>query len=777
MAFIDDFTGIDGEYLYNRPGWNLNSGGTGATILSNGLKVNVGTPQYWKALNQNSADNYVITKFVAFDIDHQETFVCTRFVDVNNYLGIRIYGTGSAGLRLTKTVAGVHTDLVTAQGAINQWVKAEAEGATARFYKGDTGATPVWVQEGTDQTYSENITSTHQGIRADDDIDDNVVWIDYFKAEALEGAVGPVNFWSGETVGGTSVTVTVSNVTSGNILLATVTKDDDIATAGPSGWVLVGGIESANNMYLEIWKREADGTEASVIWTGDSEDYVADIVELDGTVYDYTTITLATLSAGVDAVPISPTITPPTDGSMVLVGFGADDDDTPYSLDAQLTTLTAANGHISTTGNGTCGQAFGYFIQGTAGATGTFTHSQAASEEWVAWTLYIEPLAATGDNLLADDVESAGEVTSPVIGQLQILLADSVQATCENSLPDFTQKNILLANNAETNSEVSLPLAAESNVLLADAVQSTSEVTNPVVSQEHTFISVSAEGTSEVSVPLFTQLQTLLADDSESTSELSAPALIQAHILLVTSVQNLSEVTTPVLEETLDDVLLADDVEATSEVTLPAFTQEQVLLATAIEAESNTTLPLFAQAHTFLANAVQSNSEVTNPVISSSGAHILLAEDAESLSEITSPTFVQGHIFDAIDIEVASEVDTPDLTQEHGLLVDDVQSLTEINDPVLSEAGHALLANDIESTSETNSPVLSEIYVLVGNSAENSSEVAIPAFWQEHTLSADDVQSVSAVSNPVLAQAQGVILSQARSINRMMQSRIFGRIN
>lgn len=118
-------------------------------------------------------------------------------------------------------------------------------------------------------------------------------------------------------------------------------------------------------------------------------------------------------------------------------------------------------------------------------------------------------LADTVDDLLANDVESASEVSSPAVGQEHELLADDVQSTSEVSAPALSEIVDLLANDVETTSEVSAPTLQHIHVLLADDVQSTSEVTAPAL----------------VDVPGGPGEDTLLADDVESRSVLTRPTL------------------------------------------------------------------------------------------------------------------------------------------------------------------------------------------------------------------------------------------------------------
>jgi hypothetical protein len=100
--------------------------------------------------------------------DGATTFVAARMTDVNNFVGVR-YELGTTLIRkLTKCVGGVFTDLTEGVSpnhdqVDDEWVKLEVVGSAVRMYTGGTGATPSWVQQGSDQTYSENTTETSVG--------------------------------------------------------------------------------------------------------------------------------------------------------------------------------------------------------------------------------------------------------------------------------------------------------------------------------------------------------------------------------------------------------------------------------------------------------------------------------------------------------------------------------------------------------------------------------------------------------------------------------------
>lgn len=256
--------------------------------------------------------------------------------------------------------------------------------------------------------------------------------------------------------------------------------------------------------------------------------------------------------------------------------------------------------------------------------------------DWIAVTVS----SGSTDNLTAEDVESASEVTSPAIGQEHALDATDVESASEVTAATLGQEHALDATDVESASEVGTPALAEVHVLDATDVESASEVGTPAIAQEHG----------------------LDATDVESASEVTSPAIGQEHALLAEDVESASEVTSPNLAEAVT-ALLAEDVESASEVTSPNF----------------------AQVHGLDATDVESASEVTSAALGQE--HALLGDDVESASEVGTPAFTTIHGLDATDVESASEVDTPAIGQTHALDATDVESASEVGTPSLSLEG------------------------------------------------------------------------------------------
>ncbi|MEE9510438.1 MAG: hypothetical protein V3V81_08090 [Candidatus Bathyarchaeia archaeon] len=161
MAFTDDFTGSDEQALEDRSGWTLvKDGASKGRVVSNsiGYRLEGGGSgdTYYICTDQGSADHYTQIKAVKF-ATRPEYRVCCRLVDEDNWIGWYLGGTGGAGSRLAKDVAGSITDLVTTQGANNDVIKVTCESNTIKFYIDD-------VQQGTDQTVTDHNTETSQGL-------------------------------------------------------------------------------------------------------------------------------------------------------------------------------------------------------------------------------------------------------------------------------------------------------------------------------------------------------------------------------------------------------------------------------------------------------------------------------------------------------------------------------------------------------------------------------------------------------------------------------------
>jgi len=201
VAFTDNFTESSDTALESHTpsggsSWTLVSGSSNSISVNAAgdlLRVNNIIDAVYTHDDQGSADQYIIFRAKGLTTSYPNSYVCCRLVDNNNFIGWRLFGTASAGRRLSKNVAGVVTDLISSQGVDEEFIKIEVDGTTAKFFEGGTGGTPSWTQIGIDQTYSENTTETSQGLRSSDST--SIDWIDDYEAGSLAagGTTGKSN--------------------------------------------------------------------------------------------------------------------------------------------------------------------------------------------------------------------------------------------------------------------------------------------------------------------------------------------------------------------------------------------------------------------------------------------------------------------------------------------------------------------------------------------------------------------------------------------------------
>lgn len=88
--------------------------------------------------------------------------------------------------------------------------------------------------------------------------------------------------------------------------------------------------------------------------------------------------------------------------------------------------------------------------------------------------------------LLADDVQSTSEVSSPSLGQVHVLDATNVQSTSQLTSPVLGQSHVLTADDVEAASEVSAPVLSASgeHALLAVSVEARSELSTPTLDRD-----------------------------------------------------------------------------------------------------------------------------------------------------------------------------------------------------------------------------------------------------------------------------------------------------
>lgn len=209
----------------------------------------------------------------------------------------------------------------------------------------------------------------------------------------------------------TSFSVThPTGLAAGDLLLACIAKDDDIAMDNVTGWTrtTIAHTDSSINVFYKI-ATASDVSAGSTTFTGDSEQYVGRLYRISGAdnttpidVIDTTGASGETAGAGSANSVTIPSVTTVTNDALAFVVVGFDDDDEPYVIDTGGWTTDFYNESINGSGvNGTAGIIVGYKSMATAGATGGCDVYQDAAEGYAGLQLAIRPSSGTAYTLTA----------------------------------------------------------------------------------------------------------------------------------------------------------------------------------------------------------------------------------------------------------------------------------------------------------------------------------------------------------------------------------------
>ena len=424
-----------------------------------------------------------------------------------------------------------------------------------------------------------------------------------------------------------------TGIVSGELLVIFVTADNK--TEGhtwPSGWTEQLDYSQSNHVNWAVGTRVADGTEGSTLTIGQNTErdnnYIAARYSGAGAV----TFSGRVSGESTAANPPSVTAAGGAGDNLFCTVIGLRNNS---GADA-VTTLPTGYGNETTNGTGDDAPGLSLSEKESTSATDNPAAATNPDEKWGTFTFVIEPAAGgSTDALLANDVESASNVTSPAVGQEHGLTATSVQSTSNVTTPAVGQAHALLAADVESASEKGSPAVGQEHALLADDVESASEVSTPAVGESNVLLADNVESASEVTSPTVGQTHVLLADDAESASETSSPVLGQEHALLADDAESASEVTTPTASEI--NILLAEDVESASEVIAPTVGQTHVLLADDAESASETSTPVIGQSHILVSVSIESLTEVATPSLDSGAPHSDRINTPASLARLATP--------------------------------------------------------------------------------------------------------------------------------------------
>ena len=302
-----------------------------------------------------------------------------------------------------------------------------------------------------------------------------------------------------------------TSIASGELLLAVIVTNGTIGPLNwPAGWTVLIGTDVGNRPNLYAAWRTADGTEGSSIEIDNDReaDTMAACFRISG--WSGNAPEISSDTNGENSAPNPPSLTASW-GSADNLWFAV------CGVDDRAPSIPANYGNETTENKGS------YYLSIARRELATATEDPGAvsisdDEDWRCVTIVVEPAGgAAADELTADDVESASEVTAPTVGQAHVLTATSIEAASQTSSPSVGQAHVLTTASIESASEVTAPAigTTETHVLTADDVESASEVTAPVIGQAHA----------------------LLADDVESASEVTAPSVGVSTLVHASGVQ------------------------------------------------------------------------------------------------------------------------------------------------------------------------------------------------------------------------------------------------
>lgn len=273
--------------------------------------------------------------------------------------------------------------------------------------------------------------------------------------------------------------------------------------SAPSGWTQAGNTEGDDTQGTLFWRRAESGDSNPTV--SDSGNHTIGLITAwrgcKTTGNPWEAIQASSNASFNTSVSATGVTTLGTDRMIVMCTTAGDDSTYSSWACSSLESVTEAAEYNSTAGQDGA-VAFAYGIKATAGATGSFTATISTSEDEANFVLALEPAATSSeDDLLADDVESSSEVTSPAIGQEHDLAATSVSSNSEVTSPGVGQEHSLAADDVQATTEVTTPSLSESHALLADDLETTSEVTSPSVGQVHGLFAVDVQAAAEVSLP------------------------------------------------------------------------------------------------------------------------------------------------------------------------------------------------------------------------------------------------------------------------------------
>ena len=198
-----------------------------------------------------------------------------------------------------------------------------------------------------------------------------------------------------QTTASTSMVITKpAGTVLNDLLIATVSTQNDTTISPPAGWTQLGQLTEQNDVTMGVWYRVAGGSEpASYTFTWDSSrESNGAILRYDGA-DPVAPIDVSAITSNETSSPLAPSVTTTVSNAVVLRLFGSEGevlespvgDTYPGATTGRYAIETSCACSVSVSSAGADA------AQATAGASGTASFSITDSEQWVAATVALTP--------------------------------------------------------------------------------------------------------------------------------------------------------------------------------------------------------------------------------------------------------------------------------------------------------------------------------------------------------------------------------------------------
>lgn len=198
------------------------------------------------------------------------------------------------------------------------------------------------------------------------------------------------NVWSNAPFSGLNTfPISVGAITEGNLIVAPVTSDQGSRPdTHPFDDVLFSDFNEGFSSFTTCYKIATGSEPGSYSWyDATTTHWAGSVIEISGT---NGTIESYANNEAYGNLPISLSVTPTVNGSMIITVISLDNDIATTTMNAAFTQIAEADtGSIGSNG---AKQLVGYYIQETAGPTGNFSHGTlSVTGAWQTSTIVIAP--------------------------------------------------------------------------------------------------------------------------------------------------------------------------------------------------------------------------------------------------------------------------------------------------------------------------------------------------------------------------------------------------